>query len=127
MEINVTKLMAEPADLPTLSGSVAELGEDAGNLTWQNARERAGRQPLLKHSQIAAARDYFATFGAWSADELQSMDEVEINALLIQLVAGDAREYLDAEEAGKLAEYNENYGGSIYQSDDGHWFYYVGE
>ena len=128
MEINVTKLMAQPTDLATLSGSVMELGENAGAITWQNALKRADRQPLLQRSQIDKARDYFAMFGAWDDKELRSMGHVHINALLIQMVAGDAREYLAAEEANELEEYNESCGGSLYQSDDGtEWFYYVGE
>lgn len=89
LEVDVTRLVdtLEPA---MVSGSIAELGNSAGAITWRNAKEGAKR--LLKPSERDAARDYFAEFGAWSRAELKAMSATEIDALTLQYAAGDLRE-----------------------------------
>src|SRR4051812_6244905 len=91
MELDVTRLIRE-ADCFEFSASRAERGDHAGRETWQNAKEEASESPLLSADQIDEARDYFRGFGAWSREELVAMSAEEINALLIQFVAGDIRE-----------------------------------
>lgn len=112
LEVDVTRLITT-LDPAVISGSIAELGSDAAQFTWNNAKEGAKR--LLKRDQLDAARDYFAEFGAWSRDELRAMSAVEIEALTLQYAAGDLRElqslapgdgvgFIDWQEAEKLAE-----------------------
>lgn len=36
MEINITHMVDGADDMPLLSGSQAELGKDAGKITWAN-------------------------------------------------------------------------------------------
>ena len=56
-EINVTRFFrtAEPSDY---SASVAELGTNAGRITWGNATREAAESPLLTtEEEIEAMRD----------------------------------------------------------------------
>jgi hypothetical protein len=125
MEVNVTAIMQDPAILPTLSGSAFELGDEAGDITWNNAVRFAKAHPLLNSGEeIRQLTEYLLTFGAWDRPELESMGVTSLLALLVQMVAGDAREYLASDTDG---EYREA-GGRLYQNDEGtEWFFYVGE
>lgn len=95
-------------------------------MTWRNAKQYAEKLKLLSDDQLPAFRDYVREFGAWDDDEVDAWDDVECNALFIQLVAGDAREYFDAGDAGELVKFLENLGGRFFESDSGEFFYYVG-
>jgi hypothetical protein len=90
-ELDVTRLVRE-ADCFEFSASRAERGENAGAETWANAKEEAGDSPLLSAEQLDEARAWFRGFGAWNREELAAMSADELNALLIQFVAGDIRE-----------------------------------
>ncbi len=37
MEIDITHMMEDSDDMPMLSGSVCELGDNAGRMTWNNS------------------------------------------------------------------------------------------
>lgn len=135
MEIDVTAIVVGMADrLRFFSCSRAEMGEDAGKLSWRwaldAARElaQAGKN-LLNDTQLAAFRDYVADFGAWEREEINGWSHEECEALFIQMVAGDARARQSAEDDDRLDEYEENEGGRLFAvvSEVGtSWFYYVG-
>lgn len=92
MELDITEFFneARPADY---SASAAELGEHAGEITWNRAIVAARRWNLLDTpDKQAAFRAYIRGFGAWSDAEIEGFSLVELNALLIQFIAGDIRE-----------------------------------
>jgi hypothetical protein len=90
-ELDVTHLVRE-ADCFGFSASMAEAGPTVARDTWQNAKAEAEDSPLLSAEQLDEAREWFREFGAWGREELAAMSADELNALLIQFVAGDIRE-----------------------------------
>ncbi|MCC9603491.1 hypothetical protein LOC67_23325 [Stieleria sp. JC731] len=132
MELNVTALVERATDLIYYSASVAELGSDAGSVTWQNAVDRSEESPLITaDDQLQTARDYFAEFGAWEQTEIDAWNAHEVNALLLQFISGDIRE---ADSLGLLSDpaaYEREaergtISGRLYFGDCGQWFFYVG-
>ena len=93
MEIDITDFFNE-ADPAEYSASRAELGVNAGKITWAAAKERAAVPPQLLDTEdkLDALRDHVKGFGAWSREEIAAWDAVECNALFIQMVSGDMRE-----------------------------------
>lgn len=137
MEINITSLLEE--DLFQFSHSRMEGGENAGENTWNAAKEVGRDSPILQTpEQLQALRDYVKGFGAWEGEEIAGWDDAECNALFLQLVAGDVREAgwdsLDEaewdDEGGiidsRTGERSESYG-HLYRGDDGSIYYYLGE
>lgn len=134
MEINITSLFRE-IDAPLCSGSRFELGDNAGQITWDNSIETAKEFSLLDTDEKRQAfRDYVKGFGAWDADEIAAWNDLELNALFVQLIAGDMREsglddchaddidWQAYEQGASEGQYN----GNIYKGDNGQIFYYVG-
>lgn len=123
MEVNVTSLV-EDNDPREFSNSRFESGLDnIGEITWAAACEYAANNPLCTTAdQLAELADYFASFGAWDRDEIDAMSATELNALLVQSVAGDLNE---STHFDTFEEYSEQVGGRLCPSDDG-WYYYVG-
>ncbi len=91
MEINVNRLVTE-LEPSELSGSIAERGSNAGPETWRNSVNAAKAKRVLKPNQRQAARDYFAEFGAWLAEEIAAWSIAELDALVLQYAAGELRE-----------------------------------
>lgn len=131
MELNITDFFnnARPS---YYSASAAELGDDAGRITWANAVDAAGQWPDWLDTEDARAefRAYVKGFGAWDDAEIAAWTDEDLTALLIQLIAGDIREsglqegktwpeYLADSEAGRVP-------GNLYRAEDGGVFYYVG-
>lgn len=121
MEINISKFMR--ADPAMYSGSVAELGDNAGKITWNNAKE-SGYTLLDTPDKLEAMRKWALSSGGWDAEEIAAWSDVEINALFIQLVAGDMREkgestwaeYQEQSEAGQVS-------GALFKGIDGEIYY----
>lgn len=110
MELNINELLKE--EMSNFSGSIAELGDNAAKITWNNAMAQALKTPLLTNDEMYAdARSYFLEFGAWSQDELNAMTVQELNALTIQVIAGDIRQ---------------NDEDRHFIGDDGNHYYYLG-
>ena len=113
---------AEPAHF---SASRVELGEFAGEITWNNALNTE-HVLLTSDEERDDFRDYVRGFGAWSDEEIASWSDTELNALCVQFIAGDMREaglhaamddddwltYEDGAHAGQ-------YSGRICRLDDG--------
>lgn len=131
MEINITTFFNNAAPMD-YSASVAEIGANAGADTWNAAKEDAPDYLMLDDSdKLDALRAYVKTFGAWNDAEIAAWSDIEINALFIQMIAGDMREAgLDAPapnwtqyeadcEAGRCAS-------NIFKGDDGQVYYYIG-
>lgn len=139
MEIDITEII-EAGCFIDYSASVAEIGANAGAETWKASMEAFDEgglnRPLTLEEQLREARDYFATFGAWDEDEIENWSSLEVNALFLQMVAGDVREaspniFEDYDSYQKDAERG-TVSGRIYKGDIegdesfGRWFYYVG-
>jgi hypothetical protein len=133
MEIDITRFCAEnaPADY---SASVAEIGDNAGTITWDAAKNEALRAPpLTTDEQLEALRVYVKGFGAWSDAEIAAWTPAECNALFIQLVSGDLRE-ADLEnpnddDAWQEYERRANAGdcaGQLFRDAAGRVYYYLG-
>ena len=110
MELNITQFI-ENEYMENYSASIAELGENAGQITWNNAKEYAENNPMLKtDEEIAEFKQYVVGFGAWDDDEIEAWNDIETNALLVQMIAGDHRNDSD----------------SIYIEDNGQYWFYIG-
>ena len=130
MELGVTDFIAamEPR---SLFASVAELGQGAGRVTWENAKGYVAEHPLLTTDlQRKAARDYLAGFGAWEEDEIAGWSDQELDALLAQCIASELREF--QELAGSCWDTWEQLlsegtvSGSLFRGIDGKTYYYMG-
>lgn len=124
MTINLSPLLFE--DAFDYSASRAELGDNAGQITWNNAKQAPAC--LKTPEEIEAFRDWVADFGAWSSEEIAAWNATECNALFVQFVAGDIREagadsldeldeeeLLEGQEQGRFHSYLFN--------NNGEWFY----
>lgn len=89
LEIDVSFLLETEAS--QFSASQAELGPNAGKITWANACE-ACHLINLTPEEILEAKEYIKTWGAWDRDEIDSWSEDETKALIVQSAAGDYRE-----------------------------------
>lgn len=106
MEINITHILTGE-DLPDYSCSVAEAGETAGIDSWIRATNNAMRllpasavitnpynpgQPATEDDFDTACAEYIKPFGAWDDEEIEAMGVTGRRALILQMIAGDARE-----------------------------------
>lgn len=126
MEINISALVKEER-LTDYFASVAEKGPHAAIDTWNAAL--GSRITLVSlPEEIHTAKDYLRCFGCWSQEEIDTWSDGEVNALVIQLVSGDLREYIEAKEQGEeeFKNWEERYGGRIYEHE-GDYYYYLGE
>ena len=131
MELNITQFFQNAAHRD-YSASCAELGQDAGRITWRHAVEDAPDYPMLDSDEKREAfREHVRAFGAWSDEEISAWSDEELTALLLQLVAGDIREAGINTSAPDWEEYrqgveNGTYSGSIYPGDEGAVYYCIG-
>lgn len=95
MEIDVTAFIANE-DMYDFSHSEAEhCGPPgtAGAQTYAAALAAAERYPYVTDENRAAFDSWCRDFGAWEAEEIAGWSNVECTALLLQFVAGDARQF----------------------------------
>ncbi len=123
MELDITEFFnaARPADY---AASVAEIGEHAGQITWNRAIADAPRFDLLDtDDKVDASVAYVRGFGAWSDAEIEGFSLVELSALLIQFIAGDIREAgLDSGATWAEYEAGDN-AGRLFKGIDGRVYY----
>jgi hypothetical protein len=93
MEFNVSFLVDQHCGL--LSGSIAELGQDAGRITWNNCLELAIAHPLATDDNREELESYFRDYGAWTAEEIAAWSLQELSALCIQEAASNFRQFED--------------------------------
>lgn len=92
MELNITEFFNEAAPRD-YSASVAEIGNNAGADTWQAAMADADDYNLLDtDDKRDAFRVYVKGFGAWDDAEIAAWCDTELQALCVQMIAGDMRE-----------------------------------
>ena len=127
MEINITNFFNKetPADY---SASVAELGKDAGRITWAYALEYAEESLLLTVGNIPEFLEYVHGFGVWEPKETSKWTLQECNALLVQMISGDIREFCG--DVWDWEEYEQGvrdglYVGNLYQCECKQVYYYI--
>jgi hypothetical protein len=130
MEIDISRLFMGDFAPMDYSASAAELGQDAGRITWAHAMEDAeGFSILNTPDKLDAFRAHVKGFGSWSDEEIAGWTQQECNALFLQMVAGDIREAGLDVEAPNWADYeaNESIAGRMYPGDDERIYYYLGD
>lgn len=91
-EIDVSPLPASPGFGPwDCSNSAANLGDQAGRLTWE-ASKRSGRLLTLSEGQKEAFRDFVRSSGGWDEEETAAFSDTDLTALCVQWISGDVRE-----------------------------------
>ena len=91
-EIDCTALFASTGFDPwDCCNSVANLGQDAGELTWRASR-RLAPALVLSEGQKEAFRDFVRSSGGWDEEETAAFSDTELTALCVQWIAGDIRE-----------------------------------
>lgn len=126
MELDITHMMDDADEMPMLSGSVAELGQDAGRITWRNSLAYAAKHPLLVDADaMEKAREYFAGYGAW---DMKEQTDADVQGLTVQEVASAIREmerFATPEEYEAAAE-DGSTSRNVYRGDNGRWYFYLG-
>lgn len=130
MELNITNFFNNAAPMD-YSASVAEIGRNAGADTWQAALDDSVDYPLLSSdNEREEVRRYFKGFGAWSETEIAAWTDTELNALLIQFIAGSIRESGltpdSSTDEWSVYEADENGPHDIFRAEDGQIYFYVG-
>lgn len=129
MELNITNIVNN-TDPFNYSASNAELGPNAGKITWNAANRDADELLSGENFDREAYDKYFKGFGAWDKAERDAMSDTEFRALMLQFIAADMRDadihpnMTDEEWAAYEASDN---AGRIGRGDDGQVYYYIGE
>lgn len=144
MELNVTHIVRRFIDgnpsASLCSGSRAELGDNAGEITWRNSVTTGSTIPdfLTAEDEKQAVRDHFREYGAWTDEEIAAWTDEELRGLIVQEVAAEVRHLedvgidLDDFTEDEFSEATENEGGRLCKGDIagsdsfGQWFFYVG-
>jgi hypothetical protein len=130
MELNITEFY-NTAGMIDYSVSVAEIGVNAGTDTWQAACEDSPDYMILDNDDKREAfRQYVKGFGAWDDSEIAAWSDVELNALLLQIIAGDVRESC-LSDGGSWEEYyaqseEGQVSGRLFENGE-QVYYYIGE
>lgn len=129
MQIDITEWIAS-IDPGMLSGSIAELGDRAGALTWQNSCDAVKDfNPLPDADALQEFRDWLKPWGAWNDDEIAAMSDDHLRALCLQWIAGDWRECFDCDsDEADWSDYETrasdgNCPSSFYRDDAGRIFW----
>lgn len=128
MEIDITDFFNQCAPMD-YSASRAELGDSAGADTWRAACDDAPDYNMLDTDEKRQAfRDHIDGYGAWSDNEITAFSDLELNALLMQFIAGYIREAdLDGTATDWEAyESDDNLAHNIGLGYDGRVYYYLG-
>ena len=100
MDIDVTDFLAS-TDCGLLSGSVTELGPNAGRITWANSINATKKfNPLPDADALQEFRDWLKPWGGWSEEEIAAMSDDHLRALCAQWIASDWRECFDCDPDG---------------------------
>lgn len=130
MELNITNIVNN-ADPFNYSASAAELGLNAGKVTW-NAATRDADALLSGDNFDREEYDvFFKGFGAWDDAERAAMSDTDFRALMLQFIAGDMRE-ADinsnmTDDDWVVYEADDNKAGRIWRGDDGQVYFSIGE
>lgn len=91
-DIDITDFFNNAAPMD-YSASPCEIGQNAAADTWRAACDDSEDYMMLSTPELREEfRDYVKGFGAWDEEEIAAWTDLELNALFIQMVAGDMRE-----------------------------------
>ena len=134
MELKITQFF-NAADPFSYSASAAEMGIEAGAITWHNAKN-ADFDLLDSEEKRAAFRAFVLASGGWDEAEVNAWADSELNALCIQWVSGEMREPIGFElgpdtTEEQWAEYEKQsedgiISGLIFKGTDGESYFYIG-
>lgn len=120
--MNITKLVAA-INPRSYSASVAELGYNAGTITW--CRAVADASNLLPEISRQSKEHFIINSSDWTAEEIADYTDAMVDALILQWIAGDMREcdMPSNPDDAWWKEYEEGcnagrYAGRIYRGDD---------
>lgn len=128
MDLDITEFFKN-ANAFDYSASASELGLNAGRITWDHAVEGSKEYMILDSEEKREAfRSHVKGYGAWSEEKIRGWSDCELNALLLQFIAGDIRQSeLDPEnpdweayEAGA-----DQQGSNLFHGTDGRIYYYI--
>ena len=131
MEINITPFFYQ-GQAHLYSASAAELGENAGKITWINSMNFSDKHKMLvTDEQLEAFRAFVKDTGGWTQEEISHWTNHELNALFVQFVAGDIREGGLSGPCQDWEQYQADcesglVSGRIFKSDDNQIFYCIG-
>lgn len=134
MELNITTFW-HAAGFIDYSASAAEIGQNAGRITWDQSIEDSPQFMILDNpDKLSAFQNFVQSSGGWTIEEIKAYSDVELNALCLQWISGDAREAFpgarSAEDIGpeQWAEYeaNENFCHRLFLGMDGAVYFNVG-
>jgi len=143
MELDVTNIinahLEGDAYAGNCSGSVSELGSNAGSITWGNSCDLSEELKVCyTEEQAEEIRDHLREYGAWTDTEIASWDYTELGSFVVQEVMAEVRRLEESEDIDledftieELQAATENEGGRIYGtppsgSVKGEWFFYLG-
>lgn len=129
MELDITQFVNEECPMD-YQASRAEIGQNAGQDTWNAALEcdlsfvtDENRQEII---------DYFTDMGFSESGDMNNWPDAEINALVIQEISSQIREYSDdpvsewdwddyqvQSDVGQIS-------GRLFKADDGKIYCYIG-
>lgn len=134
-ELDITRIVGADTFVPfDLSNNAATLGDNAAALTWEASKEAATEietlLPTAEHKEVF--RDWVQSSGGWTRDEINAWSDTELDALLLQWIAGNIREaFGDAEPSEwDWAEYEEDasagrVSSNLFRADDGRVFFSI--
>lgn len=131
MELNITEFCSKTCPRDYFA-SVAEIGANAGADTWRAACEDSPDYMILDApDKLQAMREHVRGFGAWTDEEIAMWTDVELNALLIQCIAGDIRGSCLADGGSWDMYYQQAeqgiVSGNLFADDDGQVYYTIGD
>ena len=133
MELNITKFFNETC-ARDYQASIAEIGWNAAKDTWSAAIEDSEDYMFVTEDNKEEIQSHFRAYGAWTQEEIEAWSDIELNAILIQDIAGAMREFeelavSDWQEWEELCEKgivsSRLFGGDL--SVDGEIYFYVGD
>ncbi len=128
MELNITEFF-NTANAFDYQASRAEIGDNAGMITWHNAIN-ADYVLLADEDQRQSFREYVKSTGGWNQEEIQAFNDNSLNALCIQFVSGFIRDFEDFANSDweKYEELSQEGAicGSMSKADDNQVYVYFG-
>jgi hypothetical protein len=112
MELKIKHLINE--ELSNYSASVMELGQNAGRITWDNAK-KSYYVFVSTEEEKQKARDYIEELGAWSKEEIAAWSDKELNAVLTQEIAVSLKDYEFDPESSQ-----------VFETESGELYIYIG-
>ena len=113
-------------DMFDFAHSAFEGGQMAGVNTWNSAIHASKNDKdilFVNEKNRNEIENYVREFGAWSIEEIQSWNDYELNALLLQFIAGSYREWED----GDSKEFDQIYcDENPPKAGESDWYFYVG-